>query len=33
MNTLNRVLAPVPETTRLKIEAEASLVRNDMVRT
>ena len=32
MNTLNRVLAPVPAATREKIEAGASLVRNGMVR-
>lgn len=32
MNTLNRVLAPVPVTTREKIDAGASPVRNDMVR-
>lgn len=31
MNTLNRVLAPVPEVTWGKIEAGASLVRDDMV--
>jgi hypothetical protein len=32
MNTLNRVLAPVPAATREKIKSEASLVHNGMVR-
>ena len=32
MNTLNRVLAPVPAATLEKIEAGASMVRNGVVR-